>query len=105
MATMRYPQQRTGSSLIRLIAGTVSEARRHRRRFLARKTALRRFGAPRRRQQRHIIRAPLADRLRASALEGVFDRLGLTDGDVQAEQRCGDRKRPFVQTRLADWPK
>src|SRR5262245_35189815 len=66
------------------------------------KMALCGWRTPGRLQERHVVVAPLADRLRAGALEGVFDRLGLADRDMQPEQRGRDRKRPSVQAELAD---
>src|SRR5262249_7598366 len=52
--------------------------------FLSFKSAL--AGTPRQRQQRHVVPVPLTDRLGTRALQGVFDRLGLTDRNVQPEQ-------------------
>ena len=57
--------------------------------------------APGQRHQRHIIRIPFTDRFRAGALESVFDRLGLSDRDMQAKQRHGDRIDPFVEAQIA----
>src|SRR6185312_7223394 len=52
--------------------------------------------------QRHVGGTPLADRFPARALEGVLDRLGLADRDMQTEQRGGDRERPFVEAQIAE---
>src|SRR4029077_1199322 len=60
-----------------------------------------RRGAPRQGQQGHVMLVPFTDRFRAGALERVFDRLGLANGDMQAEQRHGDRISPFVKGQSA----
>src|SRR5215813_12678383 len=66
------------------------------------KMALCRWRTPRRLQERHVVVAKFADRLWAGTLEGVFDRLGLADRDMQSEQRGRDRKGPSVQAKFAE---
>ena len=56
--------------------------------------------APGQRHQRHIVRIPFTNRFRAGALESVFDRLGLSDCDMQAKQRHGNRISPFVEAQI-----
>src|SRR6266480_4173739 len=40
-------------------------------------------------------------RFRAALHEGVFDRLGLADRDMQPEQHGGERIGPFVKAQIA----
>src|ERR1700676_3655359 len=58
-------------------------------------------GAPRQWEQRHVMPVPLANRVRPLAHEGVFDRLGLADGDMQRKQRHGDGIGPLVEAQIA----
>src|SRR5580700_7271641 len=58
--------------------------------------------APRQRQQRHVVPVPFTYRLRPSAHEGMFYRLGLADRDMQSEQNHGDRIAPFAKAQIAE---
>src|SRR4051812_42976536 len=44
-----------------------------------------------------MVPVPLAYRLRSAPLERVFYRLGLTDNEMQADQRGGHRPGPSVK--------
>jgi hypothetical protein len=46
------------------------------------------------------MRAPSANRFRAGTLESVFDRLGLTDHNMQDEQRRAYSVGPFVKPQI-----
>src|SRR5258708_32028074 len=57
--------------------------------------------APWQRQQRKVIPVPLTYRFRTPAHEGVLDRLGLANGDMQSEQHGGEGIGPSVKAQLA----
>jgi hypothetical protein len=46
------------------------------------------------------MRAPSANRFRAGTLESVFDRLGLTDDNMQGERRRAYSVGPFVKPQI-----
>ena len=56
---------------------------------------------PRHWQKREVVLVPLACQFRPPAHEGIFDRLGLADDDLQSEKYRRDRRSPFVKAKFA----